>query len=173
MTTLEIFTAVKDAIAAIPLDAEGDPAGESLFEAVELYPNRDLGRALQQLLVTKKRACLVVPTAIRRLVADRSGGLSVLGSKYAEVAILYSDQAYFKYSQVVAFGGDKNLGLFAFDEKIEAALTGLELSPFGGIVLGDSDPLILSDAQQKEAPGREAWLIEAFVPIGLIGYGVG
>ncbi len=168
MSTLEIFSALKDALAAIPLDAEGDPQGERLFEAVELYPNKQLGRALQSLLVTKKRVCLVVPMAVRRVVRDQGGALSVTGRRYAELALLYSDQAYFKYEQVVAFGTEKNLGLFAFDEKIEAALTGREISPFGGVVLGDSDPLLLSDSEQKDAPGRQAWLIQAIVPTGLI-----
>ncbi len=168
MTTLEIFEEIKAALAAIALDATNDPKGEKLFEAVELYPNENLGRALQELLVLKSRAALVVPLAIRRVINDRSGGLSVMGRKYAEIAIIYSDKAFFKFSQVVAFGGTKNLGLFAFDEKIEEALTGKEITPFGGIVLGDSDPLVLSVEEQKQAPGRQAWLIQGFVPVGLI-----
>ncbi|MBL9187925.1 MAG: hypothetical protein JNK23_10630 [Opitutaceae bacterium] len=168
MTTLDIFSAVKDALGAIPLDAAGDPAGEKLFEAVELFPNKQLGRALSSLLITKKRACLVVPMGVRRIVRDQGGALSVTGRRFAEVALIYTDQAYFKFEQVVAFGSDRNLGLFAFDEKIEEALTGKEISPFGGIVLGDSDPLLLSDSEQKDAPGRQAWLIQAIVPTGLI-----
>lgn len=168
MTTLEIFTALRDMIAAIPLDAEGDPEGEKLFDAVELYPNQQLGKALQDLIVVKSRACLVVPLALRRNVVDRSGSLSVLGRKYAELALIYSDRAYFKSAQAVAFGSDNNLGLFAFDEKLEAALVGRDISPFGGIVLGDSDPITLSDSEQKSAAGRQAWLIQAFLPIDLI-----
>ena len=167
-STLQIFAAIKDRLAAIALDAESDPAGEKLFEAVELAANKQLGKQLAELLVLKNRACLIVPLAIRRVVADQSGGLSVMGRKFAEVALIYSDKAYFKATQVVTFGGDKNLGLFGFDEKIDAALTGHEISPFGGIVLGDSDPLLLTDSEQKDAPGRQAWLVQAIVPIGLI-----
>ena len=168
MTTVEIFTALRDRLADIPLDAETDPAGEKLFESVQLAANKQLGKQLSELLVLKSRACLVVPMNIRRIVADQSGSLSVMGRKFAEVALIYSDKAYFKATQVVTFGGDKNLGLFGFDEKIEAALTGHEISPFGGVVLGDSDPLLLSDSEQKDAPGRQAWLVQAIVPIGLI-----
>lgn len=168
MKTLDILGALKDAIAAIPFAPESDPDGEKLFEQVELWPNRQLGRALQSLLLTKKRVCLIVPMGTRRVMRDQSGALSVLGRKFAEVALIYSDQAYFKYEQVTTFGGPQNLGLFAFDELIEDAITGKEISPFGGIVLGDSDPLLLADREQDNAPGRQAWLIQAIVPTGLI-----
>lgn len=168
MSTLEIFTAIRDAVRAIPLDAESDPTGETLFEAVELAGNKNLPAQLQELLVVKKRACLIVPVAVRRTVADESGALSVLGRRFAELAIIYSDQAYFKPTQVVTFGGDKNLGLFGIDEKLEAALTGKELSPFGGVVLLDSEPVLFTEREAANAPGRQAWWIKAFVPTGLI-----
>ncbi len=168
MAALDILNALKAAIAAIPLDESADPQGEKLFDAVELYPNKQLGKALSSLLVTKSRACLIVPMGVRRRNTANSGAMSVTGAKFIEVAIVYTDKAYFKFEQVVTFGGDKNLGLFGFDEKIEAALNGKDLSPFGALVLGDSDPLYLSDAEQKDAPGRQAWLIEAVVPVELI-----
>jgi hypothetical protein len=169
MTALEVLTAIKDALAAIPLDVEGDPSGEKLFEAVELYPNQQIGRALQSLLkTTAKRACLVVPMGVRRATTSGSGAISVTGVKSIEVAIVYSDQAYFKYEQLVTFGSDKNVGLLGFDDKIEAALTGQEISPLGAIVLGDSDPIYLTVAEQKDAPGRQAWLVQALVPVDLI-----
>jgi hypothetical protein len=168
MSTLEIFNALKAALAAIPLDAETDPEGAKLFESVELAANRNLGKQLSELLVQKNRACLIVPLNIRRTITDQSGGLSVMGEKYAEVALIYSDKAYFKASQAVTFGGANNLGLFVFDEMIEAALTGKAISPFGGIVPGDSDPLTLSDSEQKDTAGRAAWLMTIFVPVGLI-----
>ena len=168
MTTIEIFQSIVARLSTVRLDAEGGAGGEPLFEVVQLSANRDLGKQLTELLVVKSRACLVVPMSIRRVVKDQSGALSVLGRKYAEVALLYTDKAYFKPTQAVTFGGAKNLGLFSFDERIEAALTGQALTPYGGIVLGDSDPLTLSDAQQKDAPGRQAWLVQALVPIGLI-----
>lgn len=168
MSTLAIFQAIKAALAEIPLydDTEGD--GEKLFEAVELYPNQQLGRALQALILTKKRVCLVVPLRIGRVTSDESGAISVTGRKVAEVAILFSDQAFFKPETAVTFGSDRNLGLFTFDEKIEAALTGAEISPFGAIVLGDSDPISLTESEQRDAPGRQAWVVQAMVPIGLI-----
>lgn len=168
MTPIEIFEALKASLAAIPLDPAADENGEKLFDAIELYPNKNLGRALQELLVTKARACLIVPLGIRRVTTEGSGAISVTGKKFVEVAILYSDRAYFKAAQAVTFGGDKNLGLFGFDQKIEDALTGSEISPFGAIVLGDSDPIYLTAEQQKDAPGREAWLVQTLVPVGLI-----
>jgi len=168
MTALDIFTAIKAAVAAIPLDAGLGTAGEPLFEAVELAANRDLPRQLQELLVVKKRACLIVPVAVRRPVPDGSGALSVLGRKFAEIALLYSDQAYFKPSQSVTFGDAQRLGLFGFDEKIEAALTGRELSPFGGLVFADSQPVLFTEEESARLGGRHAWFITAYVPLGLI-----
>lgn len=173
MRAIEIFRAIVTALADIPLDAEADPSGEKLFEAGALGANKQLGKQMTEALALKSRAFLVVPVSIHRDVADDSGGLSVMGRKWAEVAIIYSDVAYFKGTQTVTFGGDKNLGLLGFDEKIEAALTGREVSPFGGIVLGDSTPLLLTESEQKDAPGRTAWLVMAYVPIGLIAAAVG
>lgn len=173
MNTIQIFNQLKAAIAAIPLDPELDPDGAKMFETVELAASRQVARQLQELLVTNARACLVVPLNIRRTIADQSGGLSVLGTKFAEVAIVYSDVAYFQASQAVTFGGAENLGLFTFDERIEAAVTGMEISPYGGIVPGDSDPVILSDSEQAEAAGRTAWLMTLFIPIGIISAPVG
>ncbi|MCX6953108.1 MAG: hypothetical protein NTV51_13220 [Verrucomicrobia bacterium] len=168
MTALEILSAIRTAVAAIPLDDAAPAPAEPLFEAVELAANQDLPRQLQELLVMKKRACLIVPVAVRRQASDRTGALSVLGRKYAEVALLYSDQAYFKPSQSVTFGDARRLGLFAFDEKIEAALTGRELSPFGGLVFADSQPVLFTEAESARLGGRHAWFITAYVPLGLI-----
>ncbi len=168
MKPLSILTALRDRLRQIPLDAESDPAGAPLFEAVELAANKQLGRQLAELLVAKKRACLVVPLRLTREVDDRDSGVAVLGTKVAEVALVYSDVAYFKSTNAVTFGSDKNISLFEMDELIESAVTGCELSPFGSIVLGDSEPLLLSESEQRDAPGRSAWVVEAFVPVGLI-----
>jgi|GEM_PF-4742934 len=173
MTTIDIFNELKRVLEEIPLDTSADAQGEKLFEAVELFPNRQLGAALQKLLIQKKRVCLIVPMTIRRVVNSQSGSLSVLGRKFAEVAIIYTDIAYFKAEQVVTFGSDKNLGLFSFDDKVEDALNGKEISPFGGVVLGDGDPMLLTDSEQASAAGRSAWLLQAFVPTGLIAAEVG
>jgi hypothetical protein len=171
-TTLEIFGLLKDAIAAIPLDA-ATAGDEPLFETVELAPNKNLGEQLQKLLVFKKRVCLIVPLRIVRGIRDDGGQLSILGTKLAEVTLIYSDKAYFKAEQAASFGTDSNLGLFATDEKIEAALCGKLVSPFGGIVPGDSDPITLSAAESAAAPGRAAWMMQLFIPIGLIESAVG
>ena len=167
MTTLEILTAIRDAIAALPR-YEHDADVEFLFDAVELAANRNLPRQFQELLIVKKRTCLVVPVAIHRTTMDDAGGLHVLGNKFAELAIIYSDQAYFKPSQAATFGSEKNLGLFGIDELIETALTGQEISPYGGIVLANSQPVLFTEKEAGELGGRQAWSITAFVPIGLI-----
>ena len=167
MATLEIFEAVKAALVALPLE-ESAPDGPKLFEAVELAANQKLAQQLGELLVLKSRACLIVPLRVVRTVPDQGGQLSVLGTKLAEVALIYSDKAYFKASQVVTFGNADHLGLFAIDERVEAALCGKAISPFGGIVPGDSDPVTLTESEQAAAPGRNAWMMTIYVPTGLI-----
>ena len=69
---------------------------------------------------------------------------------------------------VASHSNELAIGLFAFDELIEDAICAKAISSFGGVVLGDSSPLILSDSAAKDAPGRTAWLIEAIVPAGII-----
>lgn len=166
-TTLEIFEELKRRVAAIPLDPSVND-DEKLFQAVELAANKKLGAQLTSLLVLKNRAALIVPMRVVRTIRDQNGELSVLGTKMAEVALIYSDKAYFKASQAVTFGSDKNLGLFATDEAVEQALCGAALSPFGGIIPGDSDPITLSESEQAEAASRTAWMMLLYVPIGLI-----
>ncbi|MDE2105148.1 MAG: hypothetical protein KGL39_48420 [Patescibacteria group bacterium] len=162
--TLDIFGKLRDAVAAVKLNATDD---EPLFETVLLHPNKKLIEALRVNVATKKRVCLVVPLSVRRHIPDDNPNLSVNGRKLAEVVLIYSDQALFYADKNVAFGGDKNPGLFAIDDALEAALLGLELTPgLGGILLGDSDPLLLTDSEQKNDPGRHAWIVQLIVPTG-------
>jgi hypothetical protein len=165
-TTLQIFEAFRDALRAVKLDDTADSV--PLFDSVELYPNKQLVQALRDLVLVKDRICLVVPLAVRRIINDQSGVVSVNGRKYAEVALLYTDRALFQSAQKVTFGSDKNPGLFAIDDRIEAAIIGKEISPFGGIILGDSDPILLTDKEQSSAPERHGWLVQALVPTGFI-----
>lgn len=179
-STLEILTALKTALAAITLrdaadadntagDSANDPAiAAPLFETVEFAANKQLGTQLRDLLVTRDRVCLIVPFAVRRTISDETGALSVLGRKHLAVELLYSDRALFKSGQTATFGGEKNLGLLGFDDRLEAALTGRDLSPFGGLILGDSEPLLLTDTDQARIPDRHAWLVSLLLPTGLI-----
>lgn len=175
MTTLETLAALKAALLAIKVPTQGGAADETLFEVVELYANQHIGQALQDLIITKKRVCFIVPTGVHREFTSSVAAISALGQKHMEIALVYSDVAYFKGEQKVAFGAEKNLGLFVFDELIEAALLGLKLDDhdLGGIMLGDSTPISLSTAEQKTAPGRGAQLIELHIPLGLIVAAVG
>lgn len=165
-STLEILATLKAALADIPLSTED--AAPRLFECVEYSANRDLVKQLSELMVTKDRVCLIVPMSVRRVVADETGAISVLGHKHLAVELLYSDRALFKSGVTAVFGGDANLGLLGFDDLLEDALTGKEVSPFGGLVLGDSEPLLLSASDQGKDPNRHAWLVTVLVPTGLI-----
>ena len=170
MSAADIFTALRDTLRAAPLSPDADPTGEPLFAAVELWKNRHLGAALQKLATTmgKKRICLVVPTAIHRDVPDPTSGVAIMGRKFAEVSLIFSDVAFFAPEQNVTFGSDANLGLVTFDERIEAVLTGRALSPFGGIVCGSTSAIVLADSEAKQVAGREAWIMDLIVPLGLI-----
>lgn len=146
--------------AALPLEETGNT--EPLFERVEIYANKDLGAALAELVITKQRVLLIVPTGIRR---DRepSGGGQVLVKRHLLCDLLVSDRSYFRAGQRAIAGGDKNIGTLEMVERFEAALEGYELTPYGECQLQDSTPLELTAADKTT---REAWIQTLTIPAG-------
>ena len=107
------------------------------------------------------------------IVLISAGALGVLGSKHLAVDLLYSDRALFESGRTATFGGEAHLGLLAFDDLLEAALTGCELTPFGALVLGDSEPLVMTAGDRAADPTRHAWVTTLLLPTGLIAAAVG
>lgn len=155
-----ILAALKDRLAALMLDESGNT--EALFERVEIYANKRLGEALSDLIITKQRICLIVPTGIER---DRvsSGSTTVLRRRWLEVDLLIADRAFYKSAQRAVEGGDKNLGVIELVERLETSLDGFELTAWGAAELLDGTPFELS---AQDAPGREAWVQGLLIPAG-------
>ena len=174
--TLTALAALRTVLAAIPLGPATEIAAGSvapLFEAVAFATHRDLTAQLRDQMLAQDRVCLLVPQAVRRTVPDATGALGVLGSKHLAVDLLYSDRALFESGRTATFGGEAHLGLLAFDDLLEAALTGCELTPFGALVLGDSEPLVMTAGDRAADPTRHAWVTTLLLPTGLIAAAVG
>jgi len=158
-----LLTALQTQLAKIPLDAESG-SDEALFEAVEIFANKRLGEALQKLVITKGRVCIIVPAAIRRVLGVQGNGEAALLSRFLQVDLLIADRAYVKAEQNALVGSDKNVGVLEMSERVEDALDGVDLSPYGPALWDDgaSDEV----AADKDTPGRVTWFQTLLIPAG-------
>lgn len=138
---------------------------EPLFEVVACYGNKSLGQALADLVITKGRVCLIVPTGIRRF-HDSFPSDRVLTQRYLEVDLLIADRAYYKSGQVAVFGGDKNLGVIEMGERVEAALDSVDLSSWGPAIFEDGAQQTIAASEKERTAGRETWIQSLLIPAG-------
>jgi hypothetical protein len=158
-----LLEALKARLAAIKID---DTTGndEPLFEMVATYANKKLGAALSDLFIFKQRVCLIVPIGVKHV--HSLDGVYVTSLRWLHVDLLMSDRAYFQAAQKAIEGADKNIGTLAMGERVEAALTGVDLTAWGPAVFDDGAPLEISNEQAKTAPGRECWIQSLALPAG-------
>lgn len=150
-------------IEAIPL-FESD--SEKLFEVVACYGNKSLGKALTELIITKGRVCLIVPSGIRKVASTQ--GTSIIARRLLEVDLLIADRAYVKAGQVAVFGDDNHAGVIEMGERIEAALSAQDLSDWGPAVFEDGAIQEVRPEDEKSAPGRQCWIQSLLIPAGAV-----
>lgn len=158
-----ILDALKARLAAVLLD-EGNGSDDRLFDVVEIYANKRLGEALQKLIITKQRVCLVVPSGFRRVFGVQANGEPVLQSRYLHVDLIFADRAYVKAEQNALVGGEKNIGVLEMAERVEDALDGIDLSSYGPALFDDGASEEVSTS--KDIEGRVAWFQSLLIPAG-------
>jgi hypothetical protein len=165
LKTLDLFAALKTKLAAIAHPTLVAPT--KLFEVVEYHEDKNLAEALQDLLIVKKRICLIV-LAGDSYVNDKVGR-AVRSTRTTSFDLVIADQAYTKGGQDAAFGGANNVGVVAMKDLVVATLaaapqlTGLRwcmLSPTEGAMLS------LAGDAQKQTPGRQAYVLNYETPSG-------
>lgn len=164
LETLDLCAALKTFITAID---HPTLAGQKLFESVEFYPEKNLSDALQQLVIAKERVCLIVPSGDH--YTQEKEGRTIRTTIWTSIDLVLADRAYLQKGQEAVFGGDKNVGVLAMKDLVLAAigaqpqLTNLRwcaLYPTGGALI------TLSDADEKKAPGRQAFALSYDTPAG-------
>ncbi len=158
-----LLAALKDKLGAIKID-DTPEQDEPLFENVALYANKKLGSAISDLFVFKQRVCFIVPTGVKHV--HTLDGIYVSSLRWLLVDLLMSDRSYFQAAQKAVEGADKNIGTLAMGERVEGALTGVELTAWGPAVFDEGAPQEISNEQQKLAPGRECWIQSLMIPAG-------
>lgn len=174
LATLDLCAALKTFLAAID---HPTLSGEKLFEDVEFYPEKNLADALQQLVIAKQRICLIVPSGDHHTQAKEGRGVRT--TVWANLDLVIADRAYLQKGQEAVFGGAKNVGVLAMKDLVMKALganpqltipsaptvAGLRwcaLYPTAGAIIA------LSDAEERKAPGRQAFVLSYQTPAGQI-----
>jgi hypothetical protein len=158
-----LLAALKDKLGAIKID-DAPGSDEPLFETVATYANKKLGAALADLFIFKQRVCLVVPIGVKHI--HTLDGIYVTSLRWLQVDLLMSDRSYFQAAQKAIEGADKNIGTLAMGERVEAALIGVDITPYGPAVFDDGAPQEITREEAKSAPGRECWIQSLMIPAG-------
>ena len=164
-----LLGALQNLLKVIPLiePAVGEePGEEKLFEVVECYGNKSLGKALTELIITKGRVCLIVPSGIRRM--HNEGGGRIISRRFLEVDLLIADRAFYKTGQVAVFGDENHAGVIEMGERVETALSGQALSPWGAALFEDGAAQEVRPDDEKTATGRATWIQSLLIPAGAV-----
>ena len=164
LNTLDLCNALKTFLAAIP---HPTLTATALFDVVNFAEDKNLAESLQQLIITKSRVCLIVPSGDHFL--QEKMGRTIHSTRFTNVDLLMADRSYTKGGQDAAFGGPNNVGVIAMKDLVTAAIaaqpqiTGLKwcsLYPTDGAMLS------LSESEEKRTPGRQAFVLNYETPSG-------
>lgn len=164
LKTIDLCNALKTRLEAID---HPTIIGAKLFEVVAFHEDKDLGEALQELIIIKKRVCLIVPSG-DRWQHEREDRV-IVSTRTTNLDLVLADQAYTKGGQEAAFGGANNVGVIVMKEIVtqhfaeNPALTDLRwslLMPVEGAMLE------IAAAEASKAPGRQAFVLNYDTPSG-------
>lgn len=152
--TVTILNAIVAALEALEWTPAGG-AAEPAFQSVKLFDLNSLPDALQHLLVSQERCCIVVPDDERftpRVQSQRR----ILLTRTLPVAIFLSDRILGD-RQAALIGNATSPGAYGLVELVLPVLTGRLLAPPAGVncVPTTCAVLNLQDGAQK-LPGRSA-----------------
>lgn len=132
---------------------------EPAFHQVELFDVADLVFALETLLLSKNRVCVIVHDAIEFDHELRGTDLHVFTTR--SVMLLLSDKVLGD-RRAVAFGGAQNPGTYALADLVFPLVTGRLLENPTGVygVPVRAEPMEIKGTDQGKAVGRSAFLVQ-------------
>lgn len=164
LTTLALCGALKTKLESID---HPTLAGQKLFEVVNFHEDKNLAEALQQLIIVKKRVCLIVPAGDHYVNAKE--GRSMRSVRITSVDLVMADLAYTKGGQDAAFGGANNVGVIAMKDIVVSVLAAApQLTGLRWCALYPTDGafLTLSESEEAKTPGRQAFAMNYETPSG-------
>jgi hypothetical protein len=155
-TSSNIMDVLKARLETVPLQEEV-PAGEKLFQLVAYYRASDIGRAFQELYITKNRVCLIVPVNFRHS-NDRTRNLLV-SVRHLTVDLLIADRSFDKAATAALTGGANNVGVMEMAERVidDFFTTPLAISDVA-VEPDEGAPLLITSEERPNDPGRVCWV---------------
>lgn len=166
MPTLAVLQGVQRTLSALTLPGPYTAMGKT-FQDVRIYAHRNLGQALQELLVVEDRVALVVPTDFSH--DNKTDGRNLLSRRTLEFVVLIADRVIGGGANEAALGGQDNPGMILLTELVINALIGLDLG-LASVVIQPmrGQPLMLGGQQEgsDQMFAREAWAQTFSIPAG-------
>jgi hypothetical protein len=163
--TIRILECLKQALQGIQIGDSGSEA--ALFDSVEIYPNKGLAAALRDLVITRSRVCLIVPSGYKYTHKETGVG-TILATRYLEVDLLIADRAVTKGGIQALTGGPNNIGIIEMSDAVVLAISGKAMSGYGGVIPADGAPLEVATKDAQDIPGRLAWAQSLLIPGGTV-----
>ena len=124
LPTLAVLQGVKQTLGALMLPDPYTGMGKT-FQDVRVYAHKNLGQALQDLLVVADRVALIVPTDFSH--ANKLDGRNFTSRRTLEFVVLIGDRVVGGTSNEAALGGPQNPGMVLLAELAITALAGADL----------------------------------------------
>ena len=161
--TLDLLAAVKAQLESLP---HPDREGEKLFEKVDFHENQKLREALSDLVIIKQRVAIIVPNG--ETYETFKEGRTRRHVRTASFDLLLADRAWTKGGHEAVFGGLKNVGVLLMkDLVIEHFIAHPQLGlPWVALEPVEAALIEIADADVKDSPGRECYVINYATPAG-------
>ena len=117
LKTNDLCAALKTFLAAID---HPTLAGQKLFEDVAFHDDKSLADALEHLVVTKSRICLIVPAGDHFI--DQKEARTIRSDRFTTLDLVIADAAYGQAGQEAVFGSANALGVLAMKDLILAQI---------------------------------------------------
>ena len=165
LPTLAVLQAAQQTLAALTLPDPYTKMGKA-FEDVRIYAHKNLGQALQDLLVVSDRVALLIPTEFDH--ANRMEGRNFTSRRTLDFVVLVTDRIIGGTANEAAVGGQDNPGMILLSELMINALTGQDLGlPSVLLEPGRGQPLLVGGGTNGDATfAREAWAQPFTTPAG-------
>jgi hypothetical protein len=139
-------------------------AGQTIFDAVKVFDLEDIGKAFEELLIFKARACFVV-------LAEESQEVTYKGANQItqfknHIALIYADRSY-KNRQLSLVGDTTTPGVLMIQDILINELAG---EPIDGMVceLGGGELFAIDGKDRDNTIGRIGWRQDVVLHSGRI-----
>lgn len=161
--TLTILQTLKAAVQRIP---HPTAAPAPLFQRVEFYDTEELGKALQELVISEQSVCLIIPRGDH--YRNTKEGMSMLSERDTDFEFVLADRAFAQAGAAAKFGGPANVGVIVMKELLVKAIAVDCTLGLAFVALVPTTGAFVSLKDQERGPSREAWVQGMTTPTGAL-----